>query len=345
MADNKFQYISSGQTTLSGHNLEFLENNHHEASRHEARVGVLGNDSRNISLSMSSFSGGSSSNLSLSDSFHDIQQFSVDSFKNEQSYSLFDYNPRLSGLNVDLTKRLEQCKKIEALDGSLMMDKTRTKLEQTNDDSMSDHEETSNSTLLEQALGDLSEFLNIIQSYTSKRNMQSTPTSELNRHGFVSIPRRRISMAVLLLIISAYLQLVNVYDKIFLSLSAQLFETSDGSIASTTGQLTPPGLQLKGFTVGQGSLQTKILVHAILHQFDLLERMLGLSADLRVTGKPGVYVGLFEDERARALLGAISNGNRIENGWRQMQVEDHRSSTALASLRDTIKVVQVMLDT
>lgn len=96
--------------------------------------------------------------------------------------------------------------------------------------------------------------------------------------------------------------------------------------------------------MGQGNLQTKILIHAILHQFDLIERLLGLPADLRVTDKPGVYSGLFGDDRARALLRAVTDGNRIENDWCQTQVDDNRLSKALSSLRETIKNIQVSLD-
>ena len=85
-------------------------------------------------------------------------------------------------------------------------------------------------------------------------------------------------------------------------------------------------------------------IHIILHQFDLIERLLGPPADLRVTDKVGVYSGLLRDDRARALLGAVTNGNRSENDWCWTQVDDNGLPKALSSLRETIKNIQVSLD-
>lgn len=197
------------------------------------------------------------------------------------------------------------------------------------------------SSLFGHALGDLSEFLVIIQSYNSKKKVQFSGATENNGPGFISNSNRRISIVMILNLISAYLQIVVIYDQIFRSLSTRLFETSDWPVGE---QRALSRLRLAGLSVGQGSLQTKILIHAILHQFDLIERLLGLPADLCVTDKPGVYSGLFGDDRARALLEVLTNGNRIENDWCQTQVDDTRLSKALSSLRKTVKSIQVSLD-
>ena len=61
----------------------------------------------------------------------------------------------------------------------------------------------------------------------------------------------------------------------------------------------------------QGSLQTKILIQAIDHQFELIERSLGLLVELRVSDRREDYhSGLLQNEWAMSLLQAILRGQR-----------------------------------
>jgi hypothetical protein len=337
MPEDNFDYFSaSDTTTLPPDTFTFLD-----GTQGEATTGLLCHDNRAFPLSLSTFAKGGSSSGDCSDTAKEVQQQSSDTFTNEQSYNILEHNPRLSSLNLDLSRRLEQCLPIAVPEDRPMLNKTGPGTPRTVDGGIAGRDLLSSSTLFEDALGDLSEFLVIIQSYASKKNGQSPEAGDISSQGFVSTPSRHISIVVFLNLISAYLQIVAIYDRIFRSLSTPLFETLNGP---TSGQRTLPGLRLTGLPLGRGNLQTKIVIHAILHQFDLIERSLGLPADLRVTDKPGVYSGLFEDERARALLRAVTNGNRIENGWSQMLGGDHRSSKALSSLRETIKIVQAFLD-
>jgi len=207
-------------------------------------------------------------------------------------------------------------------------------------------------TIFERALGDLSEFLAVIRSYTSKNDdqVQGVSTGEPIGQGVASGPdigpTRPISLVVLLNLFSAYLQIVTIYDKIIGALRIRLCGV--GPLGSSYGGFDQrtPDVRLLGFSASQGTLQTKILIHAILHQFDVIERTLGLPADLRVTDTQGVHLGLFEDERARSLLGAVSNAKRIENGWVQDHtgMEDHGSAKALSTLRVALKAVHDFLD-
>ena len=332
-----WEYFSSSQTTtLAPNNLMFLDRAHNDMTNDP-----FYHDSHASPLSSSAFDMGGDNSIENSDVAKEVQQPSSKSFTSEQSKNILEYNPRLSSLNLDLSRRLEQCLPNGASENKSKVDETHPGTPRTFDGGITAVDELSNSNLFEHALGDLSEFLVIIQSYTSKKKVQFPGAPDNSGQGFISNSDRRISIVVILNLISAYLQIVVIYDQIFRSLSTRLFETSDGPIG---GQRTLPGLRLTGLLVGQGNLQTKILIHAILHQFDLIERLLGLPADLRVTDKPGVYSGLFGDDRARALLGAVTNGNRIENDWCQAQVDDNRLSKALSSLRETIKNIQVSLD-
>ena len=140
---------------------------------------------------------------------------------------------------------------------------------------------------------------------------------------------------VTLNLLSVYLQLVVIYDKLFQCLSNQLFDASVGFVAGLETRL---GLQLTGFSVQQGNLQIKILMHAILHQFETIESILGLPTEFRVTEKHENYSGLFEDGRARGLLEAMSNGK-----WCHAAVDDHCGLKALSSLRELLKRVQMSL--
>ncbi|KAJ5113435.1 hypothetical protein N7456_001969 [Penicillium angulare] len=252
-----------------------------------------------------------------------VEQPRKDSSSQGAYESILECNRRLSGLVLDLSRRLEQC----------MLHKPRGEKPSL--------EKSSGSLLLEAALGDLSEFLVIVRSVTPHIN-RGGGSGDLGSQGSIHFSSSHINILILLHLIAAYFQIVVIYEQIFRSLSSQLFDPS-GKIPDKQRVLS--GLQLAGLAMGPGTLQTKILIHAILHQFDLLERMLGLPADLRVTDNPGTYMGLFEGERARALLGAVApDGPPIHNGWSQIHGDENDSSKVLASLRETIKVVRLYLE-
>ena len=172
--------------------------------------------------------------------------------------------------------------------------------------------------LLSDTPSDSSEFLAIIQSYGPERTGGSK--------GTIHSAGPRLSIIVTLNLLSVYLQLVVIYNKLFQCLSNQLFDASVGFVA---------GLEMRlGLPVQQGNLQIKILMHAILHQFKMIEAILGLSTEFRVTEKHENCSGLFEDGRARGLLEAINNGK-----WSHAAVDDDCGLKALSSLREMLKRV------
>ncbi|ORY02759.1 hypothetical protein BCR34DRAFT_617988 [Clohesyomyces aquaticus] len=333
--DDNFDYFSDQTATLHLGSLG--------GSNNDSISSLFGNDSQTfVSLSPTRIDGGGGS-LDLSDSSESMQNAGSDMFLNDQAIDIFQYNTRLCSLNLDLSKRLEQCLASGFEDTPLLLD---PRSEADNSDHNAEGRDGINS-LFEHALGDLAEFLVIIQSYTSRRNNQTIGASARDiGHDFLSgpgnAPTYRISLVVFLNLISAYLQIIVIYEKIFRSLSSRLF---GGSMELSAGRAA--AVRPNSISTGRNNLQTKLLIHAILHQFDVVERMLGLPIDLRVTSQGGAYqAGLFEDDRARGLLGAVSNGNRIENGWgsNQISMDDHRSSKALTSLREMFGMVHVFLD-
>lgn len=241
--------------------------------------------------------------------------------------SIHDYvlgcDHRLSSLNLDLSRRLQQYLAIARSQENPMLDMNPDSPPATDSGKICQEGE-----LFRDALSDTSEFLAIIQSYGSERRGGSSDT--------IHNASPRLGIIVTLNLLSVYLQLAMIYDKLFQCLSNQLF---DASVASVAGPETLPVLQLTGFSVQRGNLQTKILIHAILHQFEMIESILGLPTEFRVTEKQDSYSGLFEDGRAGALLEAMSNGK-----WCHAAVDDHCGLKALSSLREMLKRVQMSLN-
>ncbi|KAH8820160.1 hypothetical protein F5884DRAFT_826586 [Xylogone sp. PMI_703] len=309
-----------------------------------------------------------------------------------QPLSINDKSHDLSSLSLVLTKRLQQCMAISdtILSPSRPSETKAAPLISADGDthmrrSQEGIELQMSANMFGDALNDTSEFLIILQSYASSG--PGTP--------------QRISIIVILNLLSAYLQIVAIFERLFWCLCKQLFDNNAASPASFLpfsdiktdetrrgsesisdnycihitpnnndnnsagiqdgdGVQTLPGLRIAGFSVSQGNLQTKILVHAILHQFEMIERVLGLTDELRVTDKRGEEdrspsgmsnSGLFDQHKsARALLEAVSTGNQ----WgchNQQQVtatieddKDNFGLKALSSLREMINRVRVFLN-
>ncbi|KAL6166240.1 hypothetical protein ACJQWK_07599 [Exserohilum turcicum] len=314
-------------------------------SNDDAMSGFLTNDSPSFHSPPTFEIDGSGSSADFPDSFGHMQVGCMDTTSHGQHSHILECNARLCNLNLDLSKRLQECL------GTTPQGSPRLYNAKPEDGSTGDRDGIN--TTLERALGDLSEFIAVIRSYVSTRNDfdRGNPTGEPIGQGVGSGPgisaTPKISLVFLINLLSAYLQLVTIYDKIFSPHRTRLCSTASLEPSCTSPSQQPLDFRLLGLSAAQGTLQTKILIHAILHQFDVIERMLGLPADLRVTDTQDVYLGLFEDERARSLLGAVSNAKRIETSWAQAQfnMEDYGGANALSALRMTLKVMQGFLDT
>ncbi|KAH9896256.1 hypothetical protein F4778DRAFT_260467 [Xylariomycetidae sp. FL2044] len=130
-----------------------------------------------------------------------------------------------------------------------------------------------------EALSCVSEFLAIVQSYAS---------DEVNHEVVSEPPSDQASILVTLMdTLSAYLQIVSLFDTLFRHLNARMRNLNGQRISS---QLTPqlqiqtlPGLRLAGLSVSSNQLRTEILIQAILHQFATMENILSLPVELRVS--------------------------------------------------------------
>ncbi|KAH6658992.1 hypothetical protein BKA67DRAFT_543169 [Truncatella angustata] len=179
-----------------------------------------------------------------------------------------------------------------------------------------------NETSFGEALAATSEFSSILRSYNTT-NFTSQSAS-----------RSVLSVVVTLDVMSAYLQIIDIHENLFAGLHQQLC-TSAGQL--TTSLQTLPGLSLAGFAVEQGSLQTKILLQAVIHQFETIERILGLPVELRVSNRKDTYmVGLLDGEWGRNLVKALMGSVLSQN--------DLRGMSKLDSLRRNIENVKRFLE-
>ncbi|KDN71372.1 hypothetical protein CSUB01_12440 [Colletotrichum sublineola] len=164
------------------------------------------------------------------------------------------------------------------------------------------------------ALKDISEFLSIIKTY----GRETSPAARNSRKGS---SWTSISTVVTLDIILAYLQTVAVFDDLCIHLCRNLRTSSQGSLPDL--QIFP-GLQLAGLCDEQGHLQTKILLQAVMHHFEAIERVLGLPVAYRVSGRLDNYTSLIKNHRQYSSLMA-------------MIMEDEGGKTTLASLKRSLK--------
>jgi hypothetical protein len=154
------------------------------------------------------------------------------------------------------------------------------------------------------ALRCISELLGIIEDYGEEMRASTD-----HHKGSMRPPLLRI--VIILDILSAYHRMLVIYD----DLCAQLYDEVRACLrGSISGHQTLPGLQLAGHSVEHGHLQTKILVQAVIHHFEMIERALGLPIIYRVSSRQDIYRGLLEDDRCKRLLSIVMEdecGSRV----------------------------------
>lgn len=200
-----------------------------------------------------------------------------------------------------------------------------------------------------EALRYMSELLTIIRFFMQ----QQQPLGDVGPLSSSSVSGT-IDLITMLDILSAHTQIVSIYDELLQRLCARLRGTarsdahgpsSSGSGSSSssapTAQPQPqptfealPGLQLAGFPVLQGTLQVKILMQAIMHYFESLEKELSLPAELRVSKRTDMYPG--------GLIGRDARTRHVVNSF---FASSRQSSTEhVTSLRTTIDQLTRVLD-
>ncbi|KAF2650425.1 hypothetical protein K491DRAFT_720766 [Lophiostoma macrostomum CBS 122681] len=253
------------------------------------------------------------------------------------------WDHRLSELCFNLSKRLHESQEIDAHEEST--DAPYLGTPKSNDTSVADSSLSCWSPeLFSVVLQATTEYINIIQSHS----YASDDNGNAGAH-----------LVVLLNILSAYIQIITLYDGLLKGLYSQLSEKSLSPFplaCMSASSFLPlndgeaqilPGLQIAGLNIMQGSLQARLLLDVMQHQLATMELLLGLPAGIGVMQGPkrkfsdhtqyrgssgdNDAVGIFgEDPRARSLLAVL---------------QTHGSgSCAVASVRDRIRDLHALVD-
>lgn len=194
------------------------------------------------------------------------------------------------------------------------------------------------------ALCSTSEFMAIIQSMEDDMCLDH-PTTKHEAHW----PLANVSWVMNLM--SCYLRIVAVFERLVLRLYCQMTcnvdeaPSSDSFSAShLAGPQTLPGLCLASFHVQQTNLQTKILVQIIEHQFEMIEKSLGLPIELRVSSdqREPYEGGILQSGMNGALLQAVIT-RLCTSPAAASSVEEPLVPGSLASLRENIINVRRLL--
>lgn len=201
----------------------------------------------------------------------------------------------------------------------------------------SDDQSTSNS--FGDVLRSTSEFLDILVCYNSGGVSAASSAVSLSHHSRVKndVSSASVRIACVLSLLSSYLRIIAIFDGLFHQLYKLQYRSGATSSGLVAGLQTLPDLHLAGFPVQQGILQTKILIQAVQHQFELIEKILGLPVELRVSDRREVYhTGLLQSEWARTLLQAMLNGQHDGEGADMFAFDRIRVVDSLESLKENI---------
>lgn len=137
-----------------------------------------------------------------------------------------------------------------------------------------------------------------------------------------------------LVILTCYIQIVQIYDILFSRVYESLSEMSHQSISSLQ---SVPGLQLGGFPVQYGNRKIKILVQVIMHLLVHIERLLGTSGEFRLDPSRGTNDGIFSSSELTALLRMVMCQTDGEES-------DRMGVGYISSLRENTKNIQQILE-
>ena len=151
------------------------------------------------------------------------------------------------------------------------------------------------------ALFSTSEFLAILQSAHSSSASMTTESS----------PAPPLTLETVLSLVTSFLRLIAIFDRLLLRLlreTGKYNEVGDNGAAGGGRALLDPqtfqGFVVAGFPVQESSLQVKLLKQMILHQFEMVEKILGLPVELRISDRRDAYPSglLCDNEFGRCLL-------------------------------------------
>lgn len=145
------------------------------------------------------------------------------------------------------------------------------------------------------------------------------------------------SASTILLILATWLQLLELYDKLFGHIRATLQEMSLDAITEFRGPMGMIGLRIPGMSLMQGNLSVKIMIQVINQQLESVEALLGLPDEYCVVRRSDHGIG---KPQAATFLSSVD----VEvSGLLQTVMKDMPNGAgkaSITSLGGKIKAVQ-----
>ena len=142
-----------------------------------------------------------------------------------------------------------------------------------------------------------------------------------------SYTRNGLDPPLILQIIGCYLHLIRIYCTIF-SRVRQLVTGS--SFTSNLALLALPGLEISGFPLQSGILQTTILLQVVMHLLGQIEEVLGIPTEHRICGIEEQSNGMLSDLDSTDLFIAVlrqeERSNRASNRGSLKVLKEHIKS-------------------
>ena len=202
------------------------------------------------------------------------------------------------------------------------------------------------------ALFSTSEFLAILQSvHSSSASMMTEPS-----------PAPPLTLETVLSLVTSFLRLIAIFDRLLLKLLRKVDrynEVDDSGPAGGGRALLDPqtfqGFAVAGFPVQESSLQVKLLKQMIVHQFEMVEKILGLPVELRISDRRDAYPSglLCDSEFGQCLLRLLTQQLNSSSTTRDTdtilspycRTDNAIHSSALASLRGSLNSLEDPYDT
>ncbi|KAK3385621.1 hypothetical protein B0H63DRAFT_185447 [Podospora didyma] len=142
-----------------------------------------------------------------------------------------------------------------------------------------------------------------------------------------------LSTPTYLLVLSSYVQLMHLYDTMFVHVCQILKDLP----RSTIEDYLPVGADFAGLPAMPGSLYAKIVIQIVEHQLESVEALMGLPAEHRICGRASRSRGIFSGHQdAEGLLGAVLGSQESTTAMDKVPMESLRENMKKA--RELIQV-------
>jgi len=184
---------------------------------------------------------------------------------------------------------------------------------------------------ISKALSITSEFIELIQDQTTVTPHVIDGVFSSN-NGLTEEAQPQLSTPAVLLILSGYTQLLQLYDVIFRRVREFLQITPSESIGECPGG-SQAQFAMTGVTQIEGRLKIQIMVQVIEHQIDTVGRLLGVPSELCVSVEPPSPASLYAGKEREGLLSRAAFANLL----RAALGSDHDCGSGDSSAKEVVR--------